>query len=136
MTDIIQNRGDPYDISLADSLKGVVLPKDWKQLFSDSNCSALFPPVAMAIIQHETAMYQKIGIPNGWSEPLTPKMNFFFDFIVNYLRNTPSIKFGHLDRVLAGIGEASKRPPKIDLGVPQSLDRELDEIPIPYYDKE
>jgi len=120
---------DPYESSLADTLKGVAIPDDWQKLFSNSNCAALFPSLAMNLMQHEEAMYAKIGIPEGWDRPLMPKLDYFKEFIKNYLRTTPSVRHKHLELVLNAVGEAAKRPPKINFDAP-NLDEDLS-TPLP-----
>lgn len=130
MSEFTDPNKDAYELSLATTLHDTCLPKSLADLFMNSKCSAQFTPLAMMILGHEKAMIQKMGVPNGWNRPLFEPLWFFRKFIIHYLQNSPSINSEHLIEVLKGVGEASKRPPKLQLGIPSNLDQNLEETSI------
>jgi len=76
-----------------------------------SYCHSDFPGPANHLIAAEQAINEKIGMPEGWTEPITPHTNFFTFWVNAYLANTPSIAERRAKLLLQTLAELGKRQP-------------------------
>jgi len=105
-----------YDEALAKAIESC-LSLEEGNILEDSYIHSDFPGGAMLLVSTEQAIIAKIGIPEGWSEPLTKHKELFKLWVMAYLRNTPSINERRSKGKREMIAEASKRPPMFNQGV-------------------
>jgi len=99
-----------YDEALARAIDSCMNIED-QDILTNSYCSSTFPGEAMLLIATEKAIMAKIGIPEGWSEPLSPNKELFKLWVLSYLRNTPSINERRSKGNRDMIASASQRAP-------------------------